>query len=123
MSRSRASILSLATISLIALCGCGHAVKVGASRTVSIALSEYRLKPHNVTVSEGLINFDVHNYGRVTHNLVVSAKGVGSWSTKALWPGQGTELSLDLAPGTYSMASTMLSDQDLGEYGTLTVTR
>jgi hypothetical protein len=32
------------------------------------------------------------------------------------------ELSVDLAPGQYTLASTLFSDQALGEYGTLTIT-
>jgi hypothetical protein len=41
--------------------------------------------------------------------------------TQPIAPGQTTELDLDLAPGTYQMASTILSDQALGAFGTLTV--
>jgi hypothetical protein len=64
----------------------------------------------------------VHNYGRLTHNLVVSANGQLVDGTKPIAPGQSAELDLSLAAGTYSMASTIQSDQALGESGTLTVT-
>jgi hypothetical protein len=122
MSGSRASILVLVTICLIGLGGCSHSQRAGADRVVPIALSEYRLNPKNVSVSAGLVTIYVRNYGRLTHDLVISGIGQASFSTKPLWPGQSASLTLDLAPGTYSMASTMLSDQDLGESGTLKVT-
>jgi hypothetical protein len=122
MSGPRASKLVLLLAGCVMLGGCARAHDVGTTRTVSLGLSEYRLTPDSVRVSEGVLNMFVHNYGSLTHNLVVSENGQTTASTKPLYPGQGTELSLDLAPGTYSMASTILSDQALGAYGTLKVT-
>jgi len=122
MSGPLASKLCLVTICVTLLCGCSHTEVVGADRALHIALSEYRLNPQSVRVSAGVLNIYVHNFGRLTHNLVVSENGQSTFSTKPLWPGQSTELSLDLAPGNYSMASTILSDQALGAYGTLDVT-
>ena len=43
-------------------------------------------------------------------------------ATKPIPPGQSALLTLSLTPGTYMMSSTLLSDEALGEYGTLTVT-
>ncbi len=87
-----------------------------------MALTEYRLHPQDVRVSAGLLAIFVHNYGRLTHNLTLSIDGLGAGSTGPLLPGQSTELVVYLTPGRYVMASTILSDQALGEYGTLTVT-
>ena len=44
-------------------------------------------------------------------------------SINPLSPGETSQMTLILSPGTYSMASTMLSDQSLGAYGTLKVTK
>ncbi len=123
MSAFRASKLALLAACGSLLVGCGHAQGVSGARTLHIALSEYRLRPDNVRVSAGYLDIQVRNYGRLTHNLVVTLDGVTAGTTKPIWPGQSAELTLSLEPGTYSMASTMLSDQALGAYGTLKVTR
>jgi hypothetical protein len=123
MPRPRAPMLSLIAAAAVLLAGCGHAKVVSEARAVNIALSEYRLDPSNVRVSAGPLTFYVHNYGRLTHDLVISQYGQTTGQTKPLPPGQTAELVLYLAPGRYSMASTMLSDQALGAYGTLEVSR
>jgi hypothetical protein len=111
--------VSLALASVLA--ACGHTHQVGAGRIVRMALTEYRLNPQSIHASDGVLAIVVHNYGRLTHNLVVSLNGGNVAGTKPIPPGQTAELDLDLAPGTYQMASTILSDQDLGAYGTLKV--
>jgi hypothetical protein len=123
MSGPRASILALLTICAIVATGCSHRRRVGADRVVHVALSEYRLNPQHISVSTGVLTIYVRNYGRLTHNLVLSQGGRMTATTQPLPPGQSTELILYLAPGSYAMASTILSDTDLGAYGTLKVTR
>jgi hypothetical protein len=123
MTGSRASKLALAVLCSAVLVGCGQGKSVGSDRTVHIALSEYRLRPDSIRAAAGYIDIQVRNYGRLTHNLVISRKGVTAGSTKPIWPGQHAEMTVSLPPGTYSLASTMLSDQALGAYGTLVVTR
>lgn len=115
-------------LALLVLCGCivaacARTAVVGGNRTLSVGLTEYRLKPDNARVSAGIVTIEVHNYGRLTHNLAVSSDGQTTAATKPLWPGQSATLSLALSPGHYQLASTLLSDQALGAYGTLTVTR
>jgi hypothetical protein len=107
----------------LALSACSHVHVVGADRTLRVALTEYRLRPQDVRMSAGPLTIFIHNYGRLTHNLAVSMSGSSAGSTGPLLPGRSTELLLYLTPGRYLMASTILSDQALGEYGTLTVTR
>ena len=104
-----------------ALAGCGHTHQVGSGRSVRIALTEYRLNPQSVSVSTGTLMMSVHNYGRLTHNLVVSENGNSIASTHGIPPGGEAELDLSLAPGTYLMTSSISSDEALGEYGTLMV--
>jgi plastocyanin len=104
-----------------ALAGCGHTRQVGDARSVRIALTEYRVNPQDVSVSTGTLTILIHNYGRLTHNLVVSESGTSIASTHGIPPGGEAELDLSLAPGTYTMTSTILSDEALGQYGTITV--
>jgi plastocyanin len=96
---------------------------VGSDRTVQIALTEYRLSPQSISVSAGSLTIRVHNFGRLTHNLVISENGQRAAATKDLWPGQDDAITLTLPPGTYRLSSTILSDEALGEFGTLRVSR
>lgn len=113
-------LLVAAALSLVS--GCGHTQVIRGDRTLYVALNDYRVAPQSVRVSSGQATIFVHNYGRLTHNLVVSLHGQSIGSTRPIWPGQSAEMTLSLVPGTYLMASTILSDQALGEYGTLKVT-
>jgi hypothetical protein len=115
-----AAVLS---VSVWVLAACGRTTVVGGDRTVTLALVEYRLNPQDVRVSQGLLTVVVHNYGRLTHNLAISIGGQAEGSTAPLGPGESTQLTVQLSPGRYALASTILSDQALGAYGTLTVTR
>jgi hypothetical protein len=94
---------------------------VGSDRTVQIDLSEYRLNPQDLRAPAGILTIIVHNRGVIDHNLVLSHDGEVIDSIKPIGPGQTTEMILQLVPGKYSMASTVQSDQTLGEYGTLSV--
>ena len=118
--RARAIALAVVAGTLV---GCQHTVRVGADRTVSIALTEYRLAPDKLRASAGLLTFEVHNYGRLTHNLAVTQNASTDGETTPIPPGSTAELSLYLPAGKYSMVSTMFEDQSLGLNGTLTVTR
>jgi Cupredoxin-like domain len=105
------------------LAGCGHTTQVGASRTFQVALTEYHVSPQRVRAPAGTLTIFVHNYGLLSHNLVISSYGHPDASTQPIPPGETSELLATLAPGDYLMSSTILSDQALGAYGTLIVTR
>jgi hypothetical protein len=114
--------LVLASLLMAALTGgCGHTDRVGSARMLVVALTEYRVNPKAATVPAGPLTIVVHNYGRLSHNLVVAQSGQTAGSTKAIAPGQSGLIVLSLTKGTYTMASTLLSDTALGEYGTLKV--
>ena len=111
----------LATLPALALTGCGHVARVGSSATLQVALNEYRVTPQNVRAASGPLTIVVHNDGRLTHDLVISQDGRQTAAIEPLAPGQTADLVTTLAPGRYLMASTILSDQALGAYGTLDV--
>lgn len=108
---------------LAALSGCGHTTTVGASRTLRVALSEYRVSPQRIRSRSGELTLIVENDGRLAHTLAVSSHGNIVGQTPPLPPGTQTYLILTLSPGSYLMTSTLFSDQALGTYGTLTVGR
>jgi iron uptake system EfeUOB component EfeO/EfeM len=107
---------------ILAGCGGHQARRAGAEETLQVGITEYRIVPDNLTVPEGAVTIIVHNYGILTHNLSVTNGSQTEGTTEPIWPGTSTELTVALLPGKYQMASTLLSDQSLGIYGTLTVT-
>jgi hypothetical protein len=113
--------LLAATFVTLGTAGCGSTTTVGKDGTLRVALSEYRVIPQDVHTTAGVLTIVVHNYGRLTHDLVISLNGQPEISTKPIAPGQTTVLDAALIPGTYQMASSILSDQALGAYGTLDV--
>ncbi len=120
--RSAQPLPALASVLIAALAsGCGPTEPVGSNRTLEVALTEYRVNPKVATVTPGPLTIVVHNYGRLAHNLVVAQSGHSAGSTKAIQPGQSGLIVLSLTKGSYTMASTILSDTALGEYGTLEV--
>jgi hypothetical protein len=107
----------------LSVAGCGAGTRIGTDGTLRIALSEYRVTPQDVHANTGLLTLVVHNYGRLTHDLVITLDGQTEVTTKPIAPGQTEELVTALGPGHYTMASSILSDQALGAYGTLDVSK
>jgi hypothetical protein len=112
-----------AVVLAAAIAGCGHTTSIPAGHAVELALTEYRITPQDVRTRAGEVDVLVHNYGRLAHNLVLTSGAHQLAITKPIGPGQSTWLFLELAPGHYVLASNLFSDQDLGLYGTLIVTR
>jgi Cupredoxin-like domain len=122
MKRSPHALLAAGLIAA-AVAGCGSTTTVGADGTLQVALTEYRVTPQDVAARSGPLTIVVHNDGRLSHNLVISNGGIVEAETEPIAPGQWTEFQATLAPGHYLMASSVLSDQALGAYGTLDVGR
>jgi hypothetical protein len=110
-----------AALLALSLAGCGHVAIAsrGPGGTLQVALNEYRVTPQEVRAGAGTLTIVVHNYGRLTHDLVINRDGRQVAATDPLAPGQTSDLVTTLAPGQYLMSSTVLSDQALGVYGTL----
>lgn len=120
MPGSRSAMLMVLAIAAL-VGGCGHSERVGAVRTLEVAVTEYRLNPRTATASAGGLTIIVRNYGRLSHNLVVAQNGQTAGSTKPIPPGQSGVIVLSLTKGTYTMSSTILADSTLGADGTITV--
>jgi plastocyanin len=119
-TRTAAKLLATLALALVGA-GCDHTT-VARDGQVQMSITEYRLVPQSIRTPAGALTIYVHNYGRLAHNLVVM-RGTATWgSTEPIRPGQSAELTVGLHPGKYLMSSTILSDRDLGIYGTLTVT-
>lgn len=120
MSRLRAP-LALTATSLALLTGCGTTFVLRSGRTLELAVTEYRIAPQSIRTSAGPLTILVQNDGRLTHNLAISSGGQLDAATRPIWPGETAEMTVTLPPGRYVLASTILSDQALGAYGTLTL--
>ena len=100
-------------------------------RTVRLRLGEYRSMPQNVRVLSGRLRIVATNVGRLTHNVKIvrqdesdleaPAEEIGG--TRTTQPGESAAVTFeDLEPGEYRLACTIANHDDLGQYGTLTVT-
>jgi hypothetical protein len=118
-----ARLLLVAGLVLALLGGCGHTARVGSGRWVQIGVTEYRLTPQHIAARAGELAIVAHNYGRLTHNLALTEAGHTVASTRPIPPGAAASLLVEVGPGSYVMASSLLSDQALGIYGTVTITR
>jgi hypothetical protein len=133
-SRNRPVALRFAGIAagltvILASAGCG-AVKqtVRSGRPVQIVITEYRLRPNQITVPTAQkLTIEAHNDGLLTHDLQItfSAGDTGKVlaQTPPLAAGRSAAITVSLPPGRYTIASRILSDNDLGAVGTLTVGR
>jgi hypothetical protein len=117
----RGALAVLAGLLALGLAGCGATAVVRSGATLNVALGEYRVTPQDIHAAPGVLTIAVHNVGRLTHDLEIQDGGETIASTAPLAPGQTALLQAALLPGTYQMLSSILSDQALGAYGTITV--
>jgi uncharacterized cupredoxin-like copper-binding protein len=124
MSRLRLPVATRAVLALALACvlaGCAHTFRVGGSRALSVALSEYQLAPDTVRAYSGTLTITVRNLGLRTHDLAISQGSQNVAVSPDLVPGETSTMTVDLAPGTYMLRSTITGDQALGLWGTLDV--
>jgi hypothetical protein len=130
--RRRALALLPAVVAALACAGCGDpAFDAPPGRPITIALREYRLDPAEVHARAGRLTFVAVDRGRLVHNLAIETipddpadAPVVLGRSRALHPGQrSAPLTLRLRPGRYRLLCTIANHDDLGQYGTLTVTR
>ncbi|MHB1836413.1 MAG: hypothetical protein ACYCXW_15795 [Solirubrobacteraceae bacterium] len=112
---------ALAALAAMVLAGCAHVTTIRKDGTLRVALTEYRVIPQDVSTTAGVLTLVVHNYGRLTHDLVITLGNEPQISTGPIAPGQTSVLSAALIPGKYQMSSTILTDASLGAWGTLDV--
>jgi plastocyanin len=121
MRWGRAANLVGVLVILLATVACSHTVEARRGG-IRILVTEFRLVPQSIRVPAGQLTIFVRNYGRLTHNLSVTRGMRTAGSTQPIRPGRAAQLTVTLVPGKYFMSSTILSDRDLGIYGTITVT-
>jgi hypothetical protein len=133
MSPSRALLLALAAlvVVLVALLipGCGKGPVTFDNGVLLLKLDEYRIVPSDVRVRVGKVTIVATDTGVLTHNVKVQSfsddqqgNPVDYGGTATAHPGQTVTKSLVLRPGRYRLVCTVANHQNLGQFGTLTVT-
>jgi uncharacterized cupredoxin-like copper-binding protein len=91
------------------------------SKVVQVSEVEFKIKLPQTSVPAGAHTFEVHNDGKVPHDLVVKGGGVNK-GTPTIDPGQSKSLKVDLKPGKYDVYCSIPGHKQLGMDLTLTVT-
>ncbi len=125
----RRTVLTPLALLALALGGCGAGTVHLQGHAVQLTLSEYAIRPQNVSVPAGTIEIVAHNHGILTHDVAVERESGPSEaempalsSTGTIMPGKSGTLTITLRrPGRYVLASTIANQSDLGMRGTLTV--
>jgi plastocyanin len=131
MSRSCALMAVVGAAAAMAGCGGEPAAVDVSGTTLRVKLDEYRIRPQNVRIKAGRVHLVALDDGRLTHNLVIESitddprKEVVFGRTDTAHPGQTvTERDpITLKPGRYRLACSIGNHDNLGQYGTLTVTK
>jgi hypothetical protein len=121
MPRAQTALIGVVAGLAMISAGCGSTDVIGSGRQLAVALTEYHLRPQSAEMSAGPVTIVAHNYGRLTHNLVVFENGRPQDSMHPIPPGGSGDLTVYLGAGRYILASTVQSDQALGVFGTLVV--
>jgi len=90
---------------------------------IRVDVSEYRLRPDDLLARAGRITLSVSNLGRLTHNLQIFSGTREIAASPPIRPRGTAVLVVRLPAGTYTVSSGVLSDDALGERGTLRVLR
>ncbi len=126
MSARAAAARSCALLSVLAgllLGGCGSTTTtVITHHELRLREDEFRILPHRTSVPPGRLKIVVSNDGVLAHNLVLERAGAIIVSIPTILPGAiGGPVKVTLAPGTYTLASTLSNQSDLGMMSTLVV--
>jgi len=133
MTRILHGALALAAVvAAAAALGCGPAgdasgpapAAAAAGTTVQVhvnARGAPAVVPRTLTAPAGEITIAFTNRSTVPHSLAIAGEGVRAGPTASVRDGYTAELTVDLAPGTYTYFCAVPGHEDAGMRGTLTV--
>jgi uncharacterized cupredoxin-like copper-binding protein len=88
---------------------------------IEVVETEYALDPADITLEQpGTYVFRAVNVGNATHALEIEGQGIEE-ETENLQPGESTELTVALEPGTYEIYCPVSNHRELGMDGSVTV--
>ena len=88
--------------------------------TVNVVAEEFKFTLDSSQLDAGVNTFVVKNNGSMPHDFEISGNGIKQ-KTEKINPGQLTELTVELEPGTYTYICTIPGHEELGMKGTFTV--
>lgn len=117
-----AVVAALGSASAVGLSACSDDDVLGNDDdgSVRISLTERDLKPGRVEVSDGKVEFEVHNDGDRLHAFAVETTN-GVKSIKEIEPGESENMTVELAAGRYRMYDPRGGYRDRGVRGTVVV--
>lgn len=86
----------------------------GQGQEIVVTESEYALTLPEGDVPAGPAVFRVENDGSSLHDLAISGPGLDTEVSDRVRPGETTQLSVELAPGTYTLWCTVANHRALG---------
>ena len=131
MPRPCALLIAVCAAALaLAGCGGGDTDHVRGGH-LELRLDEYRITPQDVRVTAGRLEITAVNDGVLTHNVKIESVDrtdpqgdpIVVGGTATAHPGETVHATVELTPGRYRMACTIANHEDLGQYGTLVVTK
>jgi plastocyanin len=87
------------------------------SHTIKVTESEWKVVLPASSLTPGTYTFDVHNAGKIPHDLVVTA----SEKTALIKPGADAKLTVSLSSGTYTLYCSVAGHRQLGMQAKLSV--
>ena len=95
----------------------------GAPTTIKVTESEWKVQlPATSTLTEGNYTFQVHNAGKVPHNLAIEGSGVPANDvTPTIAPGGDATLKVTLKTGSYTLYCAVPGHKQLGMVAKLSV--
>lgn len=100
----------------------GSSATVPAGEAITVSLFEWGIDPADITLAAGAHTFAAVNDGTVPHGLALTGEGVSASTPDASFAeGETQSLSVELAPGSYSIFCPVPGHKEAGMVGTITV--
>jgi len=94
----------------------------GPSHTINVQEKEFRIVlPALKTLAPGSYTFDVHNVGKIPHDLTIEGPKVGGKKTTLIKPGGAAKLTVALEKGSYTVYCSVPGHRAAGMSAKLTV--
>jgi plastocyanin len=123
-SPRRPALLAVLLVGCLAAgaAGCGGEDRVRAKRgTLTMELTDFRIKPQDIRARTGTATVEIVNRGRLPHNLKVMSGDRTQIGFTTILPGARASKVRDLRRGRYDLICTVANHAELGMHGTLLV--
>jgi plastocyanin len=112
---------ALAALAAVIGCGGGEPTAVARDQAVEITLDEFLIRPQNIEVPSGRVEFAIADRGRLRHSFRLWGPDSAPVEVESIFPGDTVHEAASLAPGEYRMVCTVSNHAELGMTGKLVV--